>query len=222
MATHFSILAWRIPGPEEPGGLPSTGLHRVGHDWSDLAAAAASVGDVGSIPGSGRSSGGGNGNPLQYSCLGNPMGLQWVGPELVTKQVASLGHLFLLLQISSPDVFTSMLFILCVPHHLDGMFVEKLTLKPGTLGAAGRVRDQIWPWGPVGSQRSWGSLNWGEFFGFTVHPSDSLPSAKGYGCFLFSISHLAAMWCSGSLAQILRNKEEIHIFILTTPLAGVT
>ena len=43
MATHSSILAWRIPGTEEPGGLPSTGSHRVGHDWSDLAAAAADV-----------------------------------------------------------------------------------------------------------------------------------------------------------------------------------
>ena len=40
MATHSSILAWRIPGTEEPGGLPSMGSHRVGHDWSDLAAAA--------------------------------------------------------------------------------------------------------------------------------------------------------------------------------------
>ena len=40
MATHSSILAWRIPGMEEPGGLPSMGLHRVGHDWSDLAVAA--------------------------------------------------------------------------------------------------------------------------------------------------------------------------------------
>ena len=39
MATHSSILAWRIPGMGEPGGLPSIGLHRVGHDWSDLAAA---------------------------------------------------------------------------------------------------------------------------------------------------------------------------------------
>jgi len=39
MAPHPSILAWRIPGTEEPGGLPSMGLHRVGHDWSDLAAA---------------------------------------------------------------------------------------------------------------------------------------------------------------------------------------
>ena len=39
MATHCSVLAWRIPGMAEPGGLPSMGLHRVGHDWSDLAAA---------------------------------------------------------------------------------------------------------------------------------------------------------------------------------------
>ena len=41
MATHSSVLAWRIPGAEEPGGLPSMGSHRVLHDWSDLAAAAA-------------------------------------------------------------------------------------------------------------------------------------------------------------------------------------
>ena len=41
MATHSSVLAWRIPGRAEPGGLPSMGSHRVGHDWSALAAAAA-------------------------------------------------------------------------------------------------------------------------------------------------------------------------------------
>ena len=66
MAPHSSVLAWRIPGTEEPGGLPSMGLHRVGHDGSDLAAAAAAAasGKVGE----------GNGNPLQYSCLENPMG----------------------------------------------------------------------------------------------------------------------------------------------------
>ena len=40
MATHSSVLAWRIPGMAEPGGLPSMGLHRVGRDWHDLAAAA--------------------------------------------------------------------------------------------------------------------------------------------------------------------------------------
>ena len=43
MATHSSVLAWRIPGTAEPGGLPSMGSHRVGHDWSDLAAAAVSL-----------------------------------------------------------------------------------------------------------------------------------------------------------------------------------
>ena len=43
MATHSSVLAWRIPGTGEPGGLLSVGSHRVGHDWSDLAAAAAKV-----------------------------------------------------------------------------------------------------------------------------------------------------------------------------------
>ena len=40
MATHSSVLAWRIPGTEEPGGLPSMGSHRVRQDWSNLAAAA--------------------------------------------------------------------------------------------------------------------------------------------------------------------------------------
>jgi len=40
MATHSSVLAWRVPGTGEPGGLPSMGSHRVRHDWSDLAAAA--------------------------------------------------------------------------------------------------------------------------------------------------------------------------------------
>ena len=60
MSTHSSVLAWRIPGTGEPGGLPSMGSHRVGHDWSDLAAAAVHV------------FGEGNGNPLQCSCLENP------------------------------------------------------------------------------------------------------------------------------------------------------
>ena len=64
MATHSSILAWRIPGTGEPGGLPSMGSHRVAHDWSDLAAAAAATARL--------KSGEGNSNPLQYSCLENP------------------------------------------------------------------------------------------------------------------------------------------------------
>ena len=94
-AMHSSILAWRIPGTGESGGLPSMGSHRVRHDWIDLAAAATlacsmtrsllcwlcdkesvcqcrSPRDADSIPGSGRSPGGGNVNPLQNSCLDNP------------------------------------------------------------------------------------------------------------------------------------------------------
>ena len=43
MATHSSVLAWRIPGTGEPGGLPSMGSHRVRHDWSDLAVAVAAA-----------------------------------------------------------------------------------------------------------------------------------------------------------------------------------
>ena len=74
--TSNSVLAWRIPGAGEPGGLTSMGSHRVGHDWSDLAAAAANERDKrdgGSIPGLGRSPGRGHGNPLQCSFLENPM-----------------------------------------------------------------------------------------------------------------------------------------------------
>ena len=55
MATHSSVLAWRIPGTAEPGGRPSMGSHRVTHDWSDLAAAtaAAAAAAAGYIPRSG-------------------------------------------------------------------------------------------------------------------------------------------------------------------------
>ena len=43
MATHSSVFAWKIPGTAEPVGLLSMGPHRVGHDWSDLAAAAEAI-----------------------------------------------------------------------------------------------------------------------------------------------------------------------------------
>ena len=108
-AIHSSILAWRIPWTEKPGGLQSIWSHRVGHDWSDLACTHALVHarmnqyflsqmtlkleinykirnrwlsgkestcqcqSSGLIPRSGRSLGGGNGSPLQYSCWNNPM-----------------------------------------------------------------------------------------------------------------------------------------------------
>ena len=89
MAPHSSVLAWRIPGMGEPGGLPSMGSHRVGHDWSDLAAAARSsldftgVSAAKDLPAKQETCvwaldqedllREGNGNPLQYSCLGKAM-----------------------------------------------------------------------------------------------------------------------------------------------------
>ena len=88
MVTHSSILAWRIPWSEKPGKLQSMGSQRVGHDsnikdlistalgfpgGSEVKASASKAGDLGSILGSGRSPEEGNGNPLQYSCLENPM-----------------------------------------------------------------------------------------------------------------------------------------------------
>jgi len=92
MATHSSVLAWRIPGTGEPGGLPSLGsqsrtrLKRLSSSSSrarlglplwlngkESVCNAGDVGDSGLIPGSGRSPGEGNGSPLQYSCLENPV-----------------------------------------------------------------------------------------------------------------------------------------------------
>ena len=70
-ATHTSILAWEIPWTEEPGRLQFMVSQRIGHDL--VTASACNAGEPGSIPGSGRSPGEGNGNPLQYSCLENPM-----------------------------------------------------------------------------------------------------------------------------------------------------
>ena len=49
MATHSSVLAWRIPGMGEPGGLPSMGSHRVGHDWIDLVAVVVASDTIGSV-----------------------------------------------------------------------------------------------------------------------------------------------------------------------------
>ena len=94
MAIRSSVLAWRIPGTGEPGGLPSMGLHRVGHDWSDLAAAAnrGNVRDVGLISGLGRSPAGGHGNPFHYSCLWTekPGGLQSMGLQSVRHEWRNL------------------------------------------------------------------------------------------------------------------------------------
>ena len=85
MATHSSILAWRIPGTGEPGRLPSKGSHRVGHNWSDLAAAAAAVLYLRE----------GNGSPLQCSCLENPRnrGAWWAAVYGVTQSRTRLKRL---------------------------------------------------------------------------------------------------------------------------------
>ena len=105
MAIHFSILAWRIPRTEEPSGLQSMGLQRIGHNGATntfILSARYKGGfpsgargkefrlqnaDLGSIPGLVRSPGGGNANPLQYSCLRNSMdkGAWWATVHRVSK-----------------------------------------------------------------------------------------------------------------------------------------
>ena len=82
MVTHSSTLAWKIPWMESlvdcsPWGLKESDtterLHLGFPGSSDGKASAYDAGDLGSIPGSGRPPGKGNGNPLQYPCLENPM-----------------------------------------------------------------------------------------------------------------------------------------------------
>ena len=98
MATHSSTLAWKIPWMEEPGRLHT--VRRVTKSQIRLSNQnirasqvalmvknlPANAGDLGSIPGLGRPSGEGNGNPLKYSCLENPMG---GGAWLLTVQRAA-------------------------------------------------------------------------------------------------------------------------------------
>ena len=94
MVTPSSVLAWRIPGTVEPGGLPSMGLHRVGHDWSDLAVAVAAV----SIPGLGRSPGESESESCSVmSSSLPPLGLY--SPQNSPGQDTGVGSLSLLQQI---------------------------------------------------------------------------------------------------------------------------
>ena len=88
VAIHSSILAWRIPWTEKPGGLQSIGLQRVGHDWATNT-------HTHNIPFYGYTTFclsicqliEGNGNPLQRSCLENPMdrGAWWATVHGVAK-----------------------------------------------------------------------------------------------------------------------------------------
>ena len=74
MATHSSILAWKIPWTDEPGGLQSMGPQRVGYNWGTLE---------------------GNGSPLQYSCLENPVdrGAWWAAVHRVVQSQTRLKQL---------------------------------------------------------------------------------------------------------------------------------
>ena len=101
MATHSSILAWRIPLADKSGGYSlldtteqlSVSLYteldskfRGFPGSSDGKEFACNAGDLGSIPGSGRTPGEGNGNPLQYSCLESSMDRPWSHKELDTTE----------------------------------------------------------------------------------------------------------------------------------------
>ena len=72
MATHSSVLAWRIPGIGEPGELPSMGSHRVRHNWSDLVVVVVAVVRIQGFPGSstGKGSACSGGNASSISELG--------------------------------------------------------------------------------------------------------------------------------------------------------
>ena len=102
MATYSGILDWKIPWTEEPGGLqPSPGIKYVVYSnkgfpgGSEVKASACNVGDLGSIPGSGRSPGEGNGNSLQYFCLENHMDGEawWATVHQVAKSRTRLSNL---------------------------------------------------------------------------------------------------------------------------------
>ena len=89
MATHSSVLAWRIPWTEKPGGLQSMGSHRVRHDWSDLAVAAAAVH-------------GNNNVKVRWDCLYSVSSIAYKETELVRftsiHAFSFLPHLFIPVQ----------------------------------------------------------------------------------------------------------------------------
>ena len=91
MATHSSVLAWRIPEMGEPGGLPSMGLHRVRHYWNNLAAAAGFV--IAFLPSSKR---------LLISWLQSPSAVI-LEPRKIKSITASTFHLFVCLEVTRLD-----------------------------------------------------------------------------------------------------------------------
>ena len=110
MATHSSVLAWRMPGTGEPGGLPSMGSHRVRHDWSDLAAAAAYVCPLpleapSHLPP----------HPTPLGCHRAPVWVPWVIQQIPLALYFICGHVYVSMLLSpfappspSPTVPTSL------------------------------------------------------------------------------------------------------------------
>ena len=99
MATHFSMLAWRIPGTEGPGGLPSMGSHRVRHDWRDLAAVA-------------------------IACMKWHLFVLLICTSLITNNVE---HLFMCLLTICISSLEKCVFIKSFAHILIGLFVVELS-----------------------------------------------------------------------------------------------
>ena len=87
MSAHSSVLAWRIPGTGEPGGLLSMGSHRVGHDCSDVAAAAATWLQTSHQPTQTGSSW-----ALLERWQGRPPGLLMPNAEAASRPVSQLWH----------------------------------------------------------------------------------------------------------------------------------
>ena len=117
MATHSSVLAWRIPGTGKPVGLPSVGSHRVGHDWSDSAAAAAAQQYY----------------RVKLSCSSNPCSL-WVY-YYFRQHTSTLPTLLHLYSIPCGSV------LICSFHRCGSQGTEKLSnLLKAAWAARGRAR----------------------------------------------------------------------------------
>ena len=102
MAPHSSVLAWRIPGTGEPGGLPSLGSHRVGHNQSDLAAAAAATLVVIS-----------SAQPIVQMGRAPPRGERPVAKTLTLKELTNSGTSF---QLRCHSIHSILLFFLLSIH----------------------------------------------------------------------------------------------------------
>ena len=145
MATHSSVLAWRIPGTGEPGGLTSVGSHRVGHDWSDLAAE----------------------KPPFFSqrsshclCSQRPLLCSLCSPHPPTPRVSRLWDLTLLhfspARLQEPSLATFFSFVSLEPHLNVRLWLQKwLSFTLPTL--ISRFTPLECSWSP--SALSWGSRN---------------------------------------------------------------